>query len=386
MSNFRNSFIILNIWIFILQACLRSEVESTPSTVEEYTAFPKNNSQQTSKQYSSNFAWFYKPPVNNGLSLLPSRFDFYILTHRDEDERDTLRALGVDTPIPNYLLFAAIQDPGDCEKRPWGNQVAYLPGDFCKISVEHPDWFLLDTFGVRIKSNKNFYSMDMGNPEFQEFWFNRSRDLQIRYGWNGVFLDNVEASLSEHILEGKIPAKYPTDKSIQAAVEGFLSYLQKQNIGPLYANIIAIRNRDIWLSYISYLDGAMLENFAVDWKGGDLSYSEWVEEQNMMLTSQYMEKKLILVSQGDQDDFQRQQFAYASYLLVNDGLAYFRYALNHYAYDEVWWYGNYDLDFGRSLGPAYNEGRVWIRDFENGQVRVYPDEVRADIILYNTAP
>ncbi len=386
MNNFRKSFIFLYMCVFVLEACLNGEVENKSSSVEEYTAFPREISQQTSKPYSSKFAWFYKPPVNDGLFLLPGRFDFYILTHRDEDERDTLRTLGVDTPIPNYLLFAAIQDPGDCEKRPWGNQVAYLPGDFCIISVEHSDWFLLDNFGNRIKSNNNFYSMDMGNPEFQEFWVERARDLQIRYGWNGVFLDNVEASLSEHILEGKLPAKYPTDKSMQLAVEGFLSYLQKQGIGPLYANIIALRDRNIWLSYLNYLDGAMLENFAVDWKGGDLSYSEWVEEQNMMLSSQYMKKELILVSQGEREDFQRQQFAYASYLLVNEGLAYFRYALNHYAYDEVWWYENYDFDFGAALDPAYNEGRVWIRDFDNGQVRVYPDDVKAEFILFDAPP
>jgi len=368
-----------------LQACSNGVVGDSPSP-KEADIIPTKSIQKTSEPFSSGFAWFYKPPANNELSSLPGKFDFYILTHRDEEERDTLRALGVETPIPNYLLFAAIQDPGDCEKRPWGNQVAYLAGDFCRISAEHPNWFLLDVFGNRIKSNSNFYSMDMGNPEFQAFWVERARDLQVHYGWNGVFLDNVEASLSEHILEGAVPAKYPTDKSLQAAVVSFLSFIQKQGIGPLYANIIALKDREIWLNYLSYLDGAMLENYAVDWKGKELSYSDWVTEQNMLLVSQDMGKELILVAQGEREDFQRQQFAYASYLLVNEGHSYFRYALNHDEYDTIWWYDNYDFTLGVAPGPAYNEGRVWIRDFENGQVRVYPDEVRADIILFDAVP
>jgi hypothetical protein len=41
--------------------------------------------------------------------------------------------------------------------------------------------------------------------------------------------------------------------------------------------------------------------------------------------AQAMGKTVILVAQGDQYDQQRQEFALGSYLLVSDGLAYFRY-------------------------------------------------------------
>jgi hypothetical protein len=335
--------------------------------------------------YRVGFAWFYKPPEEILLPILPQHYDFFILTHRDEEERAILQALGVRQPIPNYLLFTEIQDPGNCEKEPHGNQVAYLPGDFCRISTEHPDWFLLDAFGNRIVDDGDYYNMDPGNPGFRAFWLERALELQRNYGWEGVFLDNVEASLSKYRRHGALPAKYPEDSSLQTAVEGFLAYLQAKNIRPLYANIIAVRDKSVWLRYLHYLDGAMLENFAVDWRGNTLSPTEWADEMDVLSTSQQMGKILILVAQGHKDDLPRQQFAYASYLLINDGLAYFRYAHSS-AYREVWWYTNYEIDLGKPLGPIYQNDRFWKREFEHGQVQVDTEEMTAEFNLYEDSP
>ncbi len=346
----------------IFQACSSNgmTVNSVP-VIEPSSYTPGSN-------YSVGFAWFYKPPKDELLLLLPKYFDFFILTHKDEEERDVLRSMGVSAPISNYLLFTEIHNPGDCETIPRGNQVAYLPGDFCRISNEHPDWFLLDVFGNRIEED-GYYNMDPGNPGYQAFWLERAIQMQEQYGWQGVFIDNVEASLSKYLQAGSLPAKYPTDESFQAAAEDFLRYLHDSKLSPVYANIISIRDEDVWLRYLEYLDGAMLENFAVDWLGGELSSSEWVSEMNMLIKSQNMNKKLILVAQGDQDDLARQRFAYASYLLVNDGLAYFRYS-HHSAYREIWLYDNYDLDLGVPLGDMYYQNGSWLRNFEFGTVSV----------------
>ena len=77
-------------------------------------------------------AWFYKPPEEHLLPVVAQNFDVFILTHKDEAERDTLKSLGVKAPILLYLQLLEIKDPGSCTARPQGNQVAYRAGDFCQ--------------------------------------------------------------------------------------------------------------------------------------------------------------------------------------------------------------------------------------------------------------
>jgi hypothetical protein len=91
-------------------------------------------------------------------------------------------------------------------------------------------------------------------------------------------------------------------------------------------------------------------------------------------------KNLILVAQADQQDSYRQQFALASYLLVANENAFFRYA-GADGYQEVALYENYFLDLGEPLGPRYKDGSFWRRDFTNGYVVVNPGGYTAEIML-----
>ena len=143
-------------------------------------------------------AWFYKPPSEEYYSLVSNKFDVFILTNHDEFERDQMRTAGLNAPVYQYLLLAEIQDPGSCIDVPNGDQVANLPGDFCRISSEHPEWFLLDQFGQRITNGNDYYYMDPGQEGFRTFWLERARQTQTLYKWDGLFLDNVEASLSKY--------------------------------------------------------------------------------------------------------------------------------------------------------------------------------------------
>jgi len=332
------------------------------------------------------FAFFYKPPTNVNVTALAQTHDVFIFTRGDEEIRDQLLASGVQGPVLQYLRFEAIMDPGSCTAKPWDNQVAYKPGDFCRISRYHPDWFLLDSNGKRIVVDGKFYLMDPANPGWRQFWLQRAKEMQQKFGWRGVFLDNVEATLGKHRRAGRTLKKYPTDSSFQIAVRGFLKYLyvnyfqpQKR---PLFANIIYLSNMNInvWFSYLQYLDGAMQEGWAVDWDSGYLKESSWNNHMILAEKTQSLGKFAILVSQGKQSATERQQFAYASYLLVASGGASFRYG-NDQAYDEVWWYPNYGMNLGTPLGARYQVGNAWRRDFSNGYVVVDPDAHTARIVV-----
>jgi hypothetical protein len=316
---------------------------------------------------------------------MPAVYDLFILTHTDETTRDLLKTLGAKGPFLQYLLMSEIMNPGSCEAHPYFNQVAFKPGDYCWIQINHPDWFLAGPDGQPLGPGK-YTMMDAGNPGWLDFWLQRARFLQETYGWNGIFLDNVEASLSKISDWGRVPAKYPDDASYQAAVESALKRLYSgyfhANGRPVYANIIAIKDPRVWERYLQYLDGAMLENFATGWSGdAGLSASKWEQQMQMVLQAQAMGKTVILVAQGGQYDQQREEFALASYLLVNNGLAFFRYTDSDH-YDEDWTYANLSLDIGASLGERYAVGRTWRRDFTRGSVTVDPVAHSAEITTH----
>jgi hypothetical protein len=334
---------------------------------------------------SVRLAWFYKPPENEPLSTLSRNFDFYILTHRDEAERDQLRTLGVDKTIHQYLLFVQIMDPGSCDERPYGNQVAYQIGDFCRIQQEHPDWFLRDREGNIIRKGDNVY-MDAGNLEYRQFWLERAQQMQAEFGWDGIFIDNVEASLDKLKRLDSPPANYKDNAEYQTAIEGFLKYLydgffKPQNVSVM-ANIIELKDKDIWFRYMQYLDGAMIEAFSVDYNNRYLIFNEWQRQIDIAIQTQALGKSVILVAQGEADDQAREEFALASYLLVNDGNAFFRYT-NSDNYEKVWLYDNYSIDLGAPLDTAYREGIItWRRDFEKGSVTINPFTHKTEFILY----
>jgi len=370
---------------------IESEADPTSNiTLPSTTVYPTpdatlpstNIAYPTPKVYPFNrenfvhLAWFYKPPDPDQINSLVQNFDLFILTHKDEAVRDQLRSMGVNSPIFQYLLLTEIRRPDTCDENNHGNQVAYQKGDFCLIKDQHLDWFLLDKSGNPIHADNTTYFMDPGNPEFRKFWLQRAHEMQAQYGWDGLFIDNVEASLSKIRQMGLTTAKYPNDSSYQSAVEGFLVYLRENNPELnkrlMIANIVSVSEDEVWIHYIENLDGAMIESFAVDWSTGYKSAPDWEQQMDTIEKALALGKILILVSQGRQyDDVSREQFAFASYLLVSNGNTAFRYA-NSENYRDIWLYENLYIDPGLPLGPRYREGEAWRRDFTNGYVLVNP--------------
>jgi hypothetical protein len=334
-----------------------------------------------------NLAHFYKPPSNSTAETLASNYDFIILSGTDEPFRNELIAKGYGNTILQYFGFIGVQDPGSCTATPRMNQVAYKPGDFCSLSKKFPDWFLLDNRGRRIPASpgSDTYRMDPGHPGWRAFFLKRVLDYQAQKGWSGLFLDNLEASLSFIQRDGRRSAKYPDDASYQAAIRGFLqnlkvNYAQALN-RPMVANIIARQDSASWFGYLPYLDGAMQESWAVDWALDQyVSVDKWKSDLVLAEKTQEQGKHIVLVSQGRYLDAARQQFAYASYLLITNGKAAFRYA-NAAGYRQVWPFSNYKIDLGTPLGSRYQSGNLWRRDFTKGYVIVDPVSHTATISI-----
>lgn len=329
------------------------------------------------------FAWFYKPPQNGNLKALATRFHFFIFTRGDETTRNRLRSLGVKAPILLYVLFDKIQDPGSCSAEPLNNQVAWNKGDFCDISKNHPDWFLLDQQGQRIRHEfrkRTLYVMDPGSPGWQQYWCERVDRIK-RQGWDGIFLDVVDSSLLDLFQRGQLPLKYKDNESYQIVIDNFLTRIHDflRPNGLLVANVSYVLSGSAWQRYLRHLDGVMIEAFATGWDENHLSPGRWEEQLKRVQETQKADKRLLLVSQGKQDEKERQQFAYASFLLVASGKAAFRYA-SEGQYDHLWLFPNYDYSLGDPIGERYKKSDgTWMREFKHGTVYVNPFTFRSGI-------
>jgi hypothetical protein len=342
---------------------------------------------------ATSLAWFYKPPADGNLAVVAQNYSTFIMTKGNEATRDQLLALGAPHPVLEYLRFEAIMDPGSCTATTWNNNVAYKVGDFCNISSNHPDWFLLTTSGQRIMhltGTTKFYLMDPGNPGWRAFFLSRVQEIFAADPvWDGVFLDNVEVTNAFHLRAGENLAAYPDNASFQAAVQGFLQYLRANYFAPqgklLSANLISRTNDAEFTKYLTYLDGVMHEGWSIDDPKRWRSAAEWETHLALAEQTQAMGKSIVLVSHGTQADLELQNFAYASYLLIANGKASFRYASSA-AYNQAWLYDNYKLNLGTPLGSRYKSGSAWKRDFSNGSVSVDPTSHAVSIQTGTSAP
>jgi hypothetical protein len=364
-------------------------VSATPSTAKTPASAPDSTQTPFSPDENNpliKLAWFHNPVYDAEPDVLASNYDLFILTRTDEQFRDSLKALGSKAKFLMFIGFESIHNPGSCTEQPWLNQAAYKVGDFCDIRDNHPDWFLLDTGGNQVIlkwEDQQFYFMDPANEGWQNFLIDRIRQMRQTNGWDGVFMDNMDASLGRFTRNGIQLAKYPDNISLQKAHTALLVKVRNELAGPgkfpLFANITYLEEPAVFYQYMQYLDGAMIEDFAVDWTFYH-SPTTWLSQMDFIEKAQKYGRKFILVAQGTQNDNQRQVFALASYLLINNGNLYFRYTNQEY-YRYSWLYENYEIQLGSPLGMRYQSQGFWQRDFEHGQVRVNPVTHEAAIEL-----
>lgn len=354
----------------------------TPSAIQLNTPSPQPT---PFDPIETRIAWFYKPVKDEDLPWLASHYSFFILTRKDEDERDQLLTLGIPKPVLQYFRFDAIEDPGSCTEQPFRNQVAYQPGDFCTINEEHSDWFLINQFGRRIsreEGGRMYFYMDPGSQGWRDFFLQRVMENMADEHWGGIFLDNVEVSMARLESRGQFPIRYTSDKEYRDSIAGFLQYMRDEyfdaNNRFIFANLISATREEDRLNYIDLLDGIMHEGWAVSKAKGYYSSDTWESQMEIAEEIQQAGRSVILVSQGDREDLQKEKFTFASYLLINQGRAIFRYANSDY-YNEIWWYENYAIDLGQPLGMRYKIDDRWYRDFTNGRVMVDPGTQEVEI-------
>ncbi len=406
-------------WFYILVACL-----GTLTLVymwAEPIAVSNGNPLATNGDQPIQLAYFYKPAQAQTMTELAPLLHTLILTRNDEIAVQEAKAAGFPNPILQYLRMDAMQGPdgltndqaGPCTDtqrnfEPYNNHIANEIGEFCAVHdsivtgqafdhdlnvqtspiVATEDWFLHNSSLQRLGEYDGggfYYQLNLGNQHVREYFAARMiRELEGTFGhpptgMDGIFLDNLELSWEKKLFRLDIsgqPIEYASSEAWVAAVRGAVVYYSQtiRSRGyPLWANMIESPLNGLdWNTFAPYLDGAMEESFALDWRGDPVSPSILETELEQATSWMAQGKYYLAVSQGD-DNQDQARYGLANMLLVTDG-AYgiFRHA-DHNNYSEFLQYPEYEYDLGHPLGTRYqveSSDVIWARDFECGYVEV----------------
>lgn len=339
---------------------------------------------------SARQAYFYTPPTDGtSVTTMATTSRFLILTEGGERYRNSLRSAGYGGQVLQYVVASESEGPGpyanssaacDASYDPLSNQAADQVGDFCKHLHPNESWFLHNGAGKRLYhywDGRLYYHMNPASSGWRNFALTRMKADLSSLGYDGIFLDNVELSMGKVRAQlansDGVVKEFSGDAALRDAWAGYLATLSAglRSNGVLWANMVAdLNNGDTWDLYLQHLDGGMFEAFATGYSG--LTAARWNNNLRQAESALANGKGVLMVGRGSKSDSARQQFAFASYLLVTTGAeAYFRYGHSG-SYGQWWQYANYDVALGDPLGPRYAVGANWRRDFDCGYVVVDP--------------
>jgi hypothetical protein len=294
----------------------------------------------------------------------------YVIMHR-ADAAALARLKAQDPGIKAFMyvdmMSADPRDPdGEADWVGWGDASA------------HPDWFLRGPAGKPLvfQDYPSSRLMDVGNAAYQDAGVARVIASARAGGFDGIFLDDANASL-RWVISGDRSrcVMYPTDARWQAAVLSFF-----QDVAPqlrtagltVVANIGgSIVTRGLWRAWNGPLDGAMEESYTNGGTGRDsLRNGRWQAKFGHNLWSETHAK--LSLDHAVTRTRSGARYALATMLLAENGHSAL-YASTNYT-KEVWWP---EYDSARRLGTALGRYRVlrngdYRRNFTNGVVLVNP--------------
>jgi hypothetical protein len=308
-----------------------------------------------------------------GTRLTPAqegaRYGIMILRQTDASIVPKLRAGN-----PHLRLFMVINmmstDPID----PTGisDWVGYTDAD------AHPDWFLKDADGNRLtfKDYPTALVMDVANPAYQDAGLANVVNQVKAAGFDGVFLDDANASLRWVLPGGSAECvKYPTDAVWQSAAFSFLDRMapKLRQAGLLVAANIGGSTvaPGLWQKWNAPLDGAMEESFTNGGAGRDsIANGQWVAKLRHARWSETHQK--IAFDHAVTSTRSGARYGLGTMLLVANGENRF-YASADYEH-ELWWP---EYRTARRLGRPTGRYRatrkgVYRREFTHGVVVVNP--------------
>lgn len=259
--------------------------------------------------------------------------------------------------------------------------------------TRHEDWFLHNATGARHHHRTNNWDIhDIRHEGFREYWVSSTIEDMRATGAQGVFADSFEAGVSGHGITPPDPRFRDTAPANPAAWENGVTWLHQKLDFVDYVmtrfsdtpekflfvpNIGGLTTTWWWPGY-ARVDGAMLENFALEAVGED-----WRLSMNRALELTRAGKLIIVESYPA--NVRDRLFLFASYLLIKG-----RRTFINAGGLGVFYFPEYTIDLGPPLDalPAdaarYGWQGVYKREFRNAIVLVNPGDAEVRVQLPRT--
>jgi hypothetical protein len=278
-----------------------------------------------------------------------------------------------------------------------------------RVRREHPEAVLRDAHGAPVSTaldrvgRDRQLALDVGNPAYLDTWAEVALDAARRFGWDGVFADNVvrgrfDATWSAHPVnprtgEPYTQAEYRTD---------MLAALRRLHGAFARAGKLLLANHSAaWRSFdddpligeqVLAVDGVAVEDFAFTFGGKPHPEADWLRQLRYL---DFANRRGVLTwAQGGKGalmDAARREHVLASYLLTRRG----RSVVGDLNAARTWWpalatdlgppEGTFAcLDPGAGFAPSATcpaPGRVLVRDFARARVLVNPGSIPRSVPL-----
>ncbi|HEX5196821.1 MAG TPA: putative glycoside hydrolase [Gaiellales bacterium] len=315
----------------------------------------------------------------NGLSISEEAGRYGVMVMNTYDSA-TVTALKAANPGLKIFMYVDMMSSDPTDPTGIADWVGYT--DACA----HPDWFLQDADGRRLifQSYPSSRVMDVGNQAYQDAGIAHVVAMARAAGFDGVFLDDANASLRWVVAGGSSASvSYPTDAAWQAAVYSFFTRVAPQLHAAglqVVANIGGSTvTPGLWQKWNTPLDGAMEESWTDGGEGLGQQVPDWSAKLANVAWSEANGKYAILNSYNTTEA--GNTYGLASMLLVAGGWS--SYDTANSRYQSETWYPEYDTaaQLGEPLGgyTVLPDG-VYRRDFANGVVLVNPSTSPVDAV------
>jgi Hypothetical glycosyl hydrolase family 15 len=264
----------------------------------------------------------------------------------------------------------------------WAYQDAYAIYPNSPVVTAHPDWILRDPTGNKLwiqfacsGGSCTQYAADIGNPDFRAWWIAGAK-AKLAAGYRGLFIDDV--NMAERVSNGYGTETKPLDPRTgqpmnETAWRGYMAAFMAQ-VRTALPGVELVHNT-IWtvgdasadlkrqLDSADYLE---IERGFND--SGMVGGSSKFGFQTLMsfIDRRHAAGRHVLLD-ARADTPAGRLYGLAAYFLVNDGGD--ALANDAQTLPDTFWSG-YDARLGAPLGPRYQSGGVWRRDFAAGTVLV----------------
>jgi putative glycosyl hydrolase-like family 15 (GHL15) protein len=305
--------------------------------------------------------------------LRPSTGHRYVILQAWEYGR--MRAIKRRSPGTKVLVYKDMASTRDDARRPdvLPTGVGYRYAD-----VHHPEWFLKDTSGRRVRwaSWPHAWQMDVGSASYQRTWTRNVAAEVRRRGWDGVFVDGIARTMQYRwYLDGRVLAKYPGPDDYARATTSFL-----RRVGPALrrGHLLVLGNINdatlpLWRQWLGYLSGTSKEWWTKASRNrgeGMLTGDDWRYQMRLFQEAQARRKAFVAITYSTADDVSAMEYARASFLLFERSRrSAFAFSAGCVTEPAVRYWR---ADVGDPSGAPVAANGIWRRRFAAGLVVVNP--------------